>query len=344
MDAPPSLYFPPFRLELGNDQLWKEDTAVPLRRKTLAVLRYLVEHPGQLVTKEHVLAAVWPGTYVEEGALTICIAELRKALGDNAKMPRFIETVHGRGYRFLPTVTAQPVQGLRFKVQGSQSAIPNPHSAINLVGRDPELTQLHRWLDKALSGERQIVFVTGEAGIGKTTLVETFLFGVRSHEEFGVEEQRKKGKRQKQKQQKAKIEPSSPAPNPQPLAPGVWLRWGSASSTTARARRICRSWRRWDGFVAQPDGEQLVTLLRQHAPTWLVQMPALLSAAELEALQRKTQGATRERMLRELGEAIEAITAERPLVLWFEDLHWSDASTLELLACSRDGGSRHGCS
>src|SRR5262245_49058570 len=101
MDAPPSLYFPPFRLELGIDQLWKEDTAIPLRRKTSAVLRYLVDHPGQLVTKEQVLAAVWTGTYVEEGALTICIAELRKTLGDDAKTPRFIETAHGRGYRWI---------------------------------------------------------------------------------------------------------------------------------------------------------------------------------------------------------------------------------------------------
>jgi predicted ATPase len=62
-----------------------------------------------------------------------------------------------------------------------------------------------------------------------------------------------------------------------------------------------------------------------------VQLPALLSATDLEALQRKTQGATRERMLREMGEAIDAITAERPLLLWLEDLHWSDTSTLELL-------------
>src|SRR5215471_837145 len=108
MDIPPSHYFPPFRLELGNDQLWKEDQTVPLRRKTLAVLRYLVDHPGQLVTKEHLLAAVWTGTYVEEGTLPICIAELRKALGDNAKTPRFIETVHGRGYRFIgQVVTSQ---------------------------------------------------------------------------------------------------------------------------------------------------------------------------------------------------------------------------------------------
>ncbi|MBI3301935.1 MAG: AAA family ATPase [Deltaproteobacteria bacterium] len=75
-----------------------------------------------------------------------------------------------------------------------------------------------------------------------------------------------------------------------------------------------------------------MALLGQHAPTWLVQMPALLSAAELEALQRKVVGAARERMLRELAEAVEALTAERPLVLVLEDLQWSDPSTLDLLS------------
>ena len=82
----------------------------------------------------------------------------------------------------------------------------------------------------------------------------------------------------------------------------------------------------------QEGGEQIVTLLSRYAPTWLVQMPALVSDTELETLQRKVQGATRERMLREMAEAIEALTAEQPLVLLLEDVHWSDHSTLDLLA------------
>jgi predicted ATPase len=81
-----------------------------------------------------------------------------------------------------------------------------------------------------------------------------------------------------------------------------------------------------------PDGEQLVTILQQYAPTWLVQLPALLAAGELETLQRRVVGATRERMLREMVEAIDVLTAHRPLVLWFEDLHWADASTVDWLA------------
>src|SRR2546425_3379985 len=79
-------------------------------------------------------------------------------------------------------------------------------------------------------------------------------------------------------------------------------------------------------------GKRVMELLNQHAPPWLVQMPALVSEAELEVLQRKVAGATRERMLREMAEAVEALTAERGLVLVFEDLQWSDHSTLELIA------------
>src|SRR5262249_3083970 len=81
----------------------------------------------------------------------------------------------------------------------------------------------------------------------------------------------------------------------------------------------------------EPGGKQLVHLLSQHAPTWLIQMPALLTDEELTALQRKTTGATKDRMLRELAEALEVVTAKRPLVLVLEDLHWSDPSTLDFL-------------
>ena len=79
-------------------------------------------------------------------------------------------------------------------------------------------------------------------------------------------------------------------------------------------------------------GEQIVQILKQHAPTWLTQLPALLADADLEAVQRRAQGATRDRMLRELVEALDALSADEPLILLLEDLHWSDSSTIDLLA------------
>jgi hypothetical protein len=82
----------------------------------------------------------------------------------------------------------------------------------------------------------------------------------------------------------------------------------------------------------EPDGQKLIRELTWRAPTWLVQMPWLLQEAEIEAIQRRVLGATRERMLREMAEALEALTAERPLVRVLEDLHWSDYATLDLVS------------
>ena len=99
-----ALHFGSFRLDLGAERLWRRDEAVHLRPKTWAVLRYLVERPGRLVTKDELLAAVWESTAVTESTLTKSIGELRVALDDAADAPRFIETVHGRGYRFIHPV------------------------------------------------------------------------------------------------------------------------------------------------------------------------------------------------------------------------------------------------
>jgi len=78
-------------------------------------------------------------------------------------------------------------------------------------------------------------------------------------------------------------------------------------------------------------GEQLVEILKRHAPTWLAQLPGLLADREVEAVQRRALGTTRERMLREVVEALDALTVDAPLVLLLEDLHWSDSATIDLL-------------
>jgi predicted ATPase len=84
--------------------------------------------------------------------------------------------------------------------------------------------------------------------------------------------------------------------------------------------------------VGDPGGQEVVALLGQQAPTWLVQMPGLVRTADLEALQRRSAGATQDRMLWELAEALERLTTRQPLLLVLEDLHWSDPSTLDVLA------------
>jgi hypothetical protein len=166
-----------------------------------------------------------------------------------------------------------------------------------VVGREPELAQLHTYFAKALNGERQIIFVAGEPGIGKTTLVETFL--TRLADEHGHE---------------------------------LWLGQGQCIEHYGAGEAYMPLLEALGRLGRGAGGQRLIELLSQQAPTWLAQMPALLTAPELERLQRQTQGGTRERMLRELAEAVEQLAAERPLVLWLEDLHWSDTSTLDWLA------------
>jgi DNA-binding winged helix-turn-helix (wHTH) protein len=102
-----SLLFVPFRLDLGAERLWRGAEARPLTRKAFAALRYLVAHAGQLVTKDELIEAVWAVPYVSDTALAACIREIRRALDEQAHAPQFVETVRGRGYRFLAAVTVE---------------------------------------------------------------------------------------------------------------------------------------------------------------------------------------------------------------------------------------------
>ena len=296
MQAESQLSFGPYQFDPAHGQLWRGTQIVKLSPKTLAVLRLLVTRPGQVVSKEELFQIVWPRTVVSDAALTSCIQELRQVLRDDARKPRYLETVHRRGYRFIaPLGTASPVPSLKSQVQSPQPIPSLQHPASTLVGRETELQRLHSWWDKALQGERQLIFVTGEPGIGKTTLVEAFV------EQVAADDQ-------------------------------VWLGRGQCIEHYGAGEaylpvldalgRLCRA----------PGGQPLLALLAQQAPTWLVQMPGLVRPAELETLHRKVAGATKERMLRELAEALEALTSKRPLILWLEDLHWADYSTLNWLA------------
>ncbi len=107
--------FGPYRLDTANVRLWRGAQEVKLTGKAFTVLRYFVEHPGQLATKDDLFAAAWPETVISDATLVSCIQELRQALRDDAKKPRYIETVHRRGYRFVAAVTA-PVPSPEFRV------------------------------------------------------------------------------------------------------------------------------------------------------------------------------------------------------------------------------------
>src|SRR5208282_133068 len=141
-----------------------------LRPKTFALLNYLVARAGQLVTKHELFSSLWPDVVVGDAALTVCVHEARDALRDDPQAPRFIETRHRRGYRFIAPVTfgdSSPLANSRPKPGHTNGPI--------FVGRHDDLARLEESWHRALAGNRQVVFVTGEPGVGKTTTVDQFI-------------------------------------------------------------------------------------------------------------------------------------------------------------------------
>ena len=263
---------------------------VRITPKSLLVLHALVERSQEVVTKAELFRTVWADTAVSDAALTSCIQELRQALQDDAREPRFIETVHRRGFRFLVPCSADGY------VNRDRPAEPPPaRPAGSIVGRDAALAQLAHSAALAQTGTRQIVFLTGEPGIGKTALVETVLSGIGDRNGWRIA-------------RADCVEQYGAGEAYQPLLEAL--------------TRLCR----------QEDGEHFIGVLRRCAPTWLAQLPAFQPPAEFSALQRQSVGVTRDRMLRELTDALEAMSLRGPIALCLEDLHWSDASTLDWIA------------
>ena len=281
--------FGSFDFDARTGQLWRDGSEVKVTPRAAAVLHMLAERAQELVTKQELSDRVWGGMAVSDDALTSCIQELRGALGDDARHPRTIETRHRRGYRLM--VPAIPV------VDRSSAATPPQVLATNssrLVGRDAELEELGHCFDHAQSGRRQIVFVTGEPGIGKSALADTFLEQVRTA-------------------------------CPLRIAHGQCLdHHGVGEPYLPLIEALTR-------LVGGQDGATVKEVLLAQAPSWLAQMPSLWTRSERSVFETRGR-ATRERMMRELTLAVEAIASDVPLLLKLEDIHWSNSSTLDWLA------------
>jgi len=278
--------FHSFRLDLVNHCLWHAEERVSLSPKAFDVLRYLVEHPGRLVTQNEILDALWPETYVNSEVIKKYILGIRKVLGDSPNKPTFIETFPKRGYQFVAPVSDERPTG--------SSDLPS-YSTKKMVGRDTALAELESYLNMALKGSRQLIFVTGEAGIGKTMLVDVF------HQQLACQRKVRTARGQ--------------------CVEG----FGGKEAYYPMLEALGQ-------LVRDTDSSPVAQVLAQRAPTWWIQFSSLVKAEKREALQREILGATRERMVREVCEALDVITAEEPLVLIFEDLHWADLSTLDLLS------------
>lgn len=275
-----------FQLDTDNECLWRNRERIALTPKPFAVLRYLVENPQRLVTHDELLDALWPETYVQPQVLRTYVLELRKVLGDDAGNARFIETVPKRGYRFI-----SPVGELSYAAPGYErrTGVSQPSE---LVGRAGELEAFSQAMANAAHGERQIVFVTGEVGIGKTALVDDFCRHLSADGRIRI------GRGQSVEGFGGK-EPYYPV--------------------MEALTHLCTD--AGDGMALR--------VLQQKAPNWHAKLPCVVNS-ELKGLPRPAPPS--DRLLGEICDAIEAMSAEMPLILVFEDLHWADPSTLDLIS------------
>lgn len=282
--TPIRVSFDRFELDEANAMLLCDGKAVALAPTPFAVLCALARQPASLLTKHALLDQIWGHQFVSDSVLKTAISDLRAVLDDDARRPRFIETVSRRGYRFIATTSDIAAPSARFDVT------PNPSVKLPpFIGREEALSRLRHAWDAACNGRRAAVWVAGEPGIGKTTLIEHFVAELgdiacargQCVEHYGTGE---------------------------PYLPVL-----------EALAELCRS------------DASMSLLLREVAPTWLLQLPWLSSPEERDALRRDLAGVHPDRMLREMGELLDRYSERQPLLLVTEDLHWSDRSTVQLI-------------
>jgi DNA-binding winged helix-turn-helix (wHTH) protein len=284
--------FPPFKLDTVNHCLWRSDAdgndiRVTLTPKSYDLLNYFLDHAGRLITHEELLESLWTNVFVQPEVLKGHVRALRAALGDDADNPSFVQTLRGHGYRFIAPLSREPTAHAARSI--------NVESPPNFVARSIPLAELSNHFDTASRGSAQVVFISGESGIGKTALTQEFLRRTTAASKVGVAASQC-------------VEGFGGTEAYYPILDAL--------------TKLCK----------EGDGNAIVQHVSSLAPTWAIQMPSQLSAERRQALQRRIVGAGRERMLREGCELFEALAATKPLILILEDAHWADYSTVDFIS------------
>ena len=296
MEQSTTYLFGPFRLDTCTQLLCTEESCVNLSPKIYRLLLYFLLNSGRLISHEELFNTVWDGRIVDDSALRLAVNSLRNVLQDESKSPLYILTVFRRGYRFVAEVSVKECNQI---VEASEDSLLSfdrrSHAQICSVWFEytQELVELREAFRLAENGNRRLVFLHGEQGIGKTTLLDAFLDNVH-HPKLAV-------LRARCVQMGSVTEPFLPL--------------------LEALERHCR----------EPYGRLLIERLGHLAPTWLYQMLNVLDPDEIAMLLTKTVHINTGRMMREGANFFETLCNTSTLILILDNSHWSDEFTLDLL-------------
>ena len=189
MASDKSLQFGPYTVDPASERLWRDGEPLHLTPKSLAVLLCLVRERPRLVTKNELLDTVWPDVHAGDAVLKVAVREIRRLSRDTARQARDVGAVHRRGYRFVSPIAYVSVACLVEATGHLRTATVEPPSTgcgHPLVGRGAPLARFEAAFERAMSGQRQVVFVSGESGIGKTSAIEAFLSRVERSDRAAV--------------------------------------------------------------------------------------------------------------------------------------------------------------
>jgi DNA-binding winged helix-turn-helix (wHTH) protein len=176
-EAPSELDLAEWRIQPSLNRLTRGDATVRIEPKLMDVLLFLARHAGQVVSKDAIADAVWPNLFISESVITRAIAGLRKALDDDARAPRFIETIAKRGYRLLTPAVAAPREpppaapppSLAPPVASIPYSVGQWVRGERFHGRSAEIAEI-------LDGPRNGIWLLGARAIGKTSLLKHLEF------------------------------------------------------------------------------------------------------------------------------------------------------------------------
>jgi DNA-binding winged helix-turn-helix (wHTH) protein len=173
--------FGSFRLIPAQRVLLDDGKPLRLGNRALDILITLVEHAGETISKEQLIAHTWPDTVVDDGALRVHVAALRKALGDGRAGRRYIANNPGRGYAFVAPVAWEHPPSATAPANGAAQSDNLPAPLTRIVGRDDVIAALATQLAR-----RRFLTIVGPGGIGKTTVAVAVAGAVRASYKDGA--------------------------------------------------------------------------------------------------------------------------------------------------------------